>query len=703
MKTTFPVASFLCALCIGSAVAGEPSAHPEEAPSAWRPLPIWGGGYMMDVKVAPSASNVWYALVDVGGPYRSDDAGATWRPLHRQSRLLDCGPYASMARGISIDPRDADSFVTAVGDVPELGGGLLVSLDGGETFRKTGSACFRSNGPRRMHGIVIDRNPFNPDELIAGECLDGFHISTDNGENWTDCGPKGFWFSDLRFDLVRSGVVYACAPEHQGRGGFFRSLNGGREWMRLSDESPTEVRQIPGQGELLGLFHDRVRLSADCGETWCDYSDGLILENLMTDGDPNPSKSTGVYVAAGAGSSFWLVGNRHGDIFIRRPGDAAWTKTARQSQCPGDPPAEHSIAWSCKCRKMDALCSIVVVPGDDSHWLACDWHVIWESLDAGRNWTTRVKGITPLCPFAVSGSPAKENVVLYGVADMGMYVSTDGGRSFHPERATSGANSFAFSALHPETGYAVGGKFTIDLLSTSDGGETWCKLDGLAGLPPLKPKERGAYSVAVDPLTDDVWLAVSGPCRPGDGGTWRSRDGGASWQWLGTGLPEGEDLFKSYEFDKGNADSQLVFSPDGALLACSHKTGRMARFNRETQTWEPAGRLAEGSRVFADPHLPGRFLRVGGKGEESLDGGRTFHPYPSIPARCWYLAFDPRCPGSVVAGGPDGLFASRDGGTTFEPLAGGLDVPANGSRVMVLDRGRLWLLTFGAGVWTREL
>lgn len=686
---------FIGVLCVSTALA-------VEAQSEWSPFPIWGGGYILNVSVAPSNPKVWYACVDVGGPYRSDDAGKTWRPLHREDKLRDCGPYASMARSLSIDPRDERRIVTATGNDPKAGGSLLVSHDGGATFRRTGKGAFRSNGARRMHGTVLSRNPFNPDELIAGEYLDGLHLTTDNGENWSDCGPTNYWFSDVRYDLARRNVVYASAPEFEGHGGFFRSTDGGRTWRRLSETSPTEICQIAGRKEILGLFHDRVRVSSDAGESWTDYSDGLILTNLVTDGDPNPSKSTGVYIAAGVGSSFYLVGNRRGDIFRRTPGDAAWTKTERKSQKPGVPVAEHSIGWSCKCRKMDALCSITVLPGDDDHWVTTDWHVVWDSVDAGLNWTTRVKGIAPLCPFIVRGSPSNPNVILYGVADMGMYVSSDNGRTFLPQRVSSGVNCISFSKLHPKIGYAVGGKFTTDLIRTDDGGATWRKLTDFVGLPELKPKSCAAFSVAVDPLTDDVYLAVSGPCGVGQGGVYRSADGGKCWTWVGKGLPPGKDLFKNSEFAPGHADSQLVFSPDGSFLACSQKTGYVARFDRENDVWEKAPCGVWGTRIFADPFVPGRFIHAERNAMESLDGGRSFHPYPSIPTGSWVLAFDPEKPGVLVAGS-DRLYLSRDGGRHFEAIPGDLALPANGSRATALDRGRLFYLTFGAGVWARDI
>ena len=44
------------------------------ASQEWKVWPCYGGGYVQNVVIAPSNSRVWYAYVDVGGPYRSDDA-----------------------------------------------------------------------------------------------------------------------------------------------------------------------------------------------------------------------------------------------------------------------------------------------------------------------------------------------------------------------------------------------------------------------------------------------------------------------------------------------------------------------------------------------------------------------------------------------------------------------------------------------------
>ena len=124
---------------------------PPASSGRWRLLPLQGGGFVQNV-VFTRNPDVLYMTVDVGGPYRSDDGGRSWRPLHgampwEMRRLqLDC------ARSVSPDPRDENRIVCASGDGHGIVGGIVVSDDGGRSWRQTGRGNFLSNGRRRALG-----------------------------------------------------------------------------------------------------------------------------------------------------------------------------------------------------------------------------------------------------------------------------------------------------------------------------------------------------------------------------------------------------------------------------------------------------------------------------------------------------------------------------------------------------------------------
>lgn len=206
----FPVVS--CWTILGFLLGDVPlaSAAPE---NAWTTLPINGGGFIQSVEIAPSDPNVWYSYVDVGGPYRSDNAGRTWRPLHGNmpQTLRNC--FADHLRALSVDPRDADRIVFASGRlVWQKPAGVYVSRDGGRTYSRTLKADFHGEGPFRFSGRALRRDPANPDRILAASDSDGIFLSRDGGDSWVSCGVDGHWFVEVWFDLAVPGRAYACAP-----------------------------------------------------------------------------------------------------------------------------------------------------------------------------------------------------------------------------------------------------------------------------------------------------------------------------------------------------------------------------------------------------------------------------------------------------------------------------------------------------------
>jgi photosystem II stability/assembly factor-like uncharacterized protein len=121
--------------------------------------------------VAPSDTRRMYATVDaptLGGIYRSDDAGETWRRTNSDVRVWG---RASDFAEVKVDPRNADIVYSANVSTHR-------STDGGVTFTSVKGAP----GGDDYHRIWI--NPDNPDiMLIASD--QGATITVNGGQTWS--------------------------------------------------------------------------------------------------------------------------------------------------------------------------------------------------------------------------------------------------------------------------------------------------------------------------------------------------------------------------------------------------------------------------------------------------------------------------------------------------------------------------------------
>ena len=713
---------------------------PPASSGRWRLLPLQGGGFVQNI-VFTRNPDVLYMTVDVGGPYRSDDGGRSWRPLHgampwEMRRLqLDC------ARSVSPDPRDENRIVCASGDGHGIVGGIVVSDDGGRSWRQTGRGNYLSNGRRRWMGQLLSRDPNNPDVLVAGGDCTGIVASRDGGETWRQIdGTDGYWFSCIHHDRAVPGRVWACAPGFEDvpeesrdlaegrapnpwpqptrRRGLLRSDDGGATWVDTgAARVPEELAQIDGDPRVVGLFGERESLATyDGGATWEDFSKGL--DRLSGNVWDNYGCLRGRYKAIGAGDGFLLVCDTRGNVFRRDAADASWREVPALSLERSEPAKELKPRDN-----MPMACSIVVDPRNPDRWFVTDWYCAWETTDAGAHWRTRISGVQPLVPFTIDASPFDPAVVFYATADSPMFVSRDGGRSFSLMGDGGGSvlsesvNSVAFSQTTPGLALVAGGKFRPSVRVTEDDGATW-RVCGQKGLPEMKPDLKwtradgfyAAYSVAVHPRRDEFLLAMGGHVGENKGGVYRSLDAGETWEWFGQGLPEGENLFKFMEWGNGEA---LAVSESGDMMCWSMDGRQVFRRGEGDDRWTKVDfsmRVVDSSGVAVQPSIkavPGRggwFFANCGNGEGALfrstDGGRSFAKSGRGPAGMFRpLAFDRRVPGRFVVPGPGVVYVTDDFGESFSELPGGMDFPSSVNPRFYADDGRLWATGSGSGAW----
>ncbi len=211
------------------------------------------------VAVAPSDENILYVgegentmrgnvSEGLGGMWRSDDGGRTWRNLG----LKD----ARHIIRIVVHPRDPNTVWLAVmGHLfgPNEERGVYKTTDGGKTWKRT---LFVNNQTGASDLVMEAGNPSvlyagtwrlirTPYSLESGGEGSGLWKSVDGGETWTSLAtkkglPKGTWgIVGVAVAPSNSDKLYALVENSAG--GLFTSNDGGESWSLTSSDN--NIRQ----------------------------------------------------------------------------------------------------------------------------------------------------------------------------------------------------------------------------------------------------------------------------------------------------------------------------------------------------------------------------------------------------------------------------------------------------------------------------
>ncbi len=187
------------------------------------------------IAVAPSEPRRLYATVDapqLGGIYRSDDAGESWRRVTDEARVWARGSdFAEM----KVDPRDPDVVYT--GSIA-----AYRSADGGVTFH----ALKGAPGGDDYHTIWI--NPENP-QIILMATDQGATITVNGGRTWSSWyNQPTAQFYHVSTDNQFPYWVYGGQQESGSVGTTSRGDNGAitfRDWRTVGAEEYGYVAADP--------------------------------------------------------------------------------------------------------------------------------------------------------------------------------------------------------------------------------------------------------------------------------------------------------------------------------------------------------------------------------------------------------------------------------------------------------------------------
>lgn len=152
------------------------------------PTAIWD--YLYDANTALFETPIYGAQL-----YRSDDGGASWKMTHKDAIPNLYSTYGYYFGKVWVSPVDDKKIILT-------GVGLLLSTDGGATFKQIGKENVHSD----HHYVWI--NPKRDSHIINGND-GGCNITYDNGEHWFKANtPPVGQFYNIAVDMARPYNVY---------------------------------------------------------------------------------------------------------------------------------------------------------------------------------------------------------------------------------------------------------------------------------------------------------------------------------------------------------------------------------------------------------------------------------------------------------------------------------------------------------------
>jgi photosystem II stability/assembly factor-like uncharacterized protein len=659
----------------------------QAAQPTWQPFGPGGGGWIEDVVAHPTNPREVWAMTDLSGLFRSQDAGVTWRKMSAdvERGVLARKQITSHNRQFAIDPKNPERMYWGVC------GMIWASQDGGVTWRAvfgTPPQVGDDKTPHLGHAIAVA-----PDGVVYALDHDSvLRASRDHGATWVELSkpPVAKNSADTpAFPLVLADgtLCVACRPSP----GFAVSRDGGQTWEMKLAESIILTARATAQGGGLFAFDSTGKLhrSKDSAATF------EVVKESPHRWEPGLRFAGGLALTAAGKVMLWALG----ELVVSGDWGQTWTRQRIETHWDrGSYPGMNRRA------SPEGKCSALTVTADGKTWLKCDSSLMCRSTDDGVSWTGSTTGLQVLCYFqgpAISPNDPKQAMV--AALDQGVFKTSDGGATWQPMRVQTDwwdkdwqNHDGSVVKAHPTkagTWFAIihghGGTRHPRLHRSDDGGATW--------RPVLDLKEQfgGEWGKWLDDSEmGDLCFDPSNPevmhlCNY-QLGVFKSIDGGKTWrQTLKTKnalslmtSPSGEHVYLQClkrtglyaSHDRGETwavaraadgidgmahhprDETTLFISDGQHENYwSYKGSRPAKLLKSTdagKTWSEIAALDSGP-LYIDPVRPEIMLMStlhGGRGIlRSTDGGQTWHDFhrdaPSYTVRGFTFG---GTPGSVI-------------------------------------------------------
>ena len=427
--------------------------------------------------ISPSSPNRIYALVDaapeVGGLYRSDDAGESWQRVNHEQRIWGRGSDFAWVR---VSPENPDIIYIC-------NTSTYRSTDAGTSF----TAIKGAPGGDDYHAVWI--NPENP-RIILLAADQGATISVNGGETWSSWyNQPTAQFYHVITDNQFPYWVYGGQQESGSAGTASRSDWGAitfRDWHPVGTEEYGYVAPDPLHPNL--IYGGKVtRFDMMTGQTQD------VSPVLLRTGKYRFNRTAPLIFSPAAPHTLYLGSNV---LFKTTDAGHSWQVISPDltREDPGVPPNLGNMIASdpAQGKHRGVIYSLAPSPLDANLiWAGTDDGLIWLTRDGGQNW----REVSP------PGLTAWSKIAQLDASH------------FDPNGVYAAVNRFRLDDLHPY------------IYRTHDGGQTWEKIT--TGLP----DDAAVNVVREDPVRQGLLFAGT------ERAIYVSFNDGDSWQSLQLNLP----------------------------------------------------------------------------------------------------------------------------------------------------------------------
>jgi photosystem II stability/assembly factor-like uncharacterized protein len=613
---------------------------------------INGSGHVSGIVVDPDNSEVVYVAASVGGIWKTEDGGQSWRSLTDAQVPLIYG-------GLVMDPRDHQTLYGLLGEFYDqvastygfLANGIMRTRDGGETWELIGANEFNA---ATVTEVVFD----NDGNLYASSGQVGLYTappdqpefgifkSSDGGDTWEqlvkcsdfgNCKPRessgvtAYLGGFMDMAINSDGTLFAslCNVECYGTK-LLRSTDGGSSWEELdyadaldnwqSENEVTiqyvdEAQEIPFVNgfRLAASQSDPNVLIAGGGLNWQDdKNNGGVWSWIIRSTDGGDSwewmPEAGDY-CTGTGNTDQCT---YSNVLAIDPTDANnmyaggsfsleeetynWVGVVRASNDGGDtwrdltPPAEGSFMHP-------DMHSMGFDPNDPNVlWVGNDGG-IYRTADATADppeWVSLAEGMNTMLVIDVATHPSDPDYYIAGFQDNARAFTTDGGQSW--EGAASGDGAYvAVDPFEPDIVY--GSIYPPTIFERNDNGgqgdySEWAPSSFDGGYTEgLDGSDNWMFypPFTVDPNNEGVLYIISNR-------VYKSEDRAESWEPISDYL-NASDYGSIQSIEVAKADSNVIYAgtTDGTLWVTTDGGGDWSEI---TDSNFPPRNI---TRIAADP------------------------------------------------------------------------------------------------------